>query len=174
MLSMPEVRVGEPIRHESLGLFPLFTDTMNDLDYRLSDEAISDGAITVEEISQQGSVPELKVNNPSGSRVLFLEGEELHGREAEPGAEHECAGGGREPGVDSGELRGGGALAVALEDVFDAGDTLFTEAAGLAEGVGHALAPGEIGASVGSRGGLGGGGSPECGFGDAIEDRGDG
>ena len=49
------------------------------VDYLLSDEAIAAGSVTVEEVSEGGSVPDLLVTNPGDSRVLFLEGEELRG-----------------------------------------------------------------------------------------------
>jgi hypothetical protein len=49
------------------------------VDYALSDEAISEGSVTVEEVSESGSVPDLSVENKGDIRVLFLEGEELVG-----------------------------------------------------------------------------------------------
>jgi hypothetical protein len=79
MSTLPDVRVGDPIRHEALGVFPLFSTPDGDVDYLLSDEAIQAGSITVEEISEGGSVPNLLVINQGDSRVLFLEGEELRG-----------------------------------------------------------------------------------------------
>ena len=79
MSIVPDVRVGDPIRHESLAVFPLFSTTDGQVDYLLSDEAIRAGAVTVEEVSEGGSVPNLLVNNQGDSRVLFLEGEELRG-----------------------------------------------------------------------------------------------
>ena len=79
MSIVPDVRVGDPIRHESLAVFPLFSTPDGDVDYLLSDEAIRAGSVTVEEVSEGGSVPNLLVNNQGDSRVLFLEGEELRG-----------------------------------------------------------------------------------------------
>ena len=79
MSTLPDVRVGDPIRHEVLAVFPLFSALDVGLDYLLSDEAIQAGAVTVEEISEGGSVPNLLVTNRGDSRVLFLEGEELRG-----------------------------------------------------------------------------------------------
>ncbi len=77
----PTIRVGDPIRHEALTVFPLF-DTgkaTEEVDYLLSDEAVADGTVVVEEIDESGSVPTLKVTNKGKRRVLFLEGEELRG-----------------------------------------------------------------------------------------------
>jgi hypothetical protein len=79
MSTLPDVRVGEAVRHEALAVFPLFSVLNAGLDYLLSDEAIQAGAVTVEEISEGGSVPNLLVTNHGDSRVLFLEGEELRG-----------------------------------------------------------------------------------------------
>ena len=79
MSTLPDVRVGDPVRHEALAVFPLFSVLNAGLDYLLSDEAIQAGAVTVEEISEGGSVPNLLVTNRGDFRVLFLEGEELRG-----------------------------------------------------------------------------------------------
>jgi hypothetical protein len=78
-LLLPKLRVGEPVRHEALSVFPLFAETCGQVAYRLSDEALADQSVLVEEISQGGSVPDLLVENKGDLRVLFLEGEELVG-----------------------------------------------------------------------------------------------
>jgi ARG/rhodanese/phosphatase superfamily protein len=79
MSTLPEVRVGDPIRHESLAVFPLFSTVDARVLYLLSDEAIQAGSVAVEEVNEGGSVPNLLVTNSGDSRVLFLEGEELRG-----------------------------------------------------------------------------------------------
>ena len=79
MLTLPEVRVGDPLRHEALTVFPLLDPTNGKADYLLSDEALTAGVVTVEEVGPDGSVPTLVVNNQADSLVLFLEGEELRG-----------------------------------------------------------------------------------------------
>jgi hypothetical protein len=78
-LPFGDVRIGEPIQHGSLTVFPLFQDGQRPADYLLADEAIQSGVLTVEEVSNEGRVPDLLVNNQSAQRVLFLEGEELRG-----------------------------------------------------------------------------------------------
>ncbi len=78
-VTFPEIRVGDPIRLEGLAVFPLFAQPTPGVDYDLSDEALNKGTITVEEISEAGSVPDLAVDNKGDLRVLFLEGEELIG-----------------------------------------------------------------------------------------------
>ena len=78
-VTFPEIQVGDPIRHEGLAVFPLFAEPSHGVDYDLSDEAINKGSVTVEEVSESGSVPDLAVENSGDLRVLFLEGEELVG-----------------------------------------------------------------------------------------------
>jgi hypothetical protein len=79
MSTLPEVRVGEPIRHHALAVFPLASLPDGHVQYLLADEAIAAGSVAVEEVSEGGSVPNLLVKNQTDSRVLFLEGEELRG-----------------------------------------------------------------------------------------------
>ncbi len=76
---LPQLRVGEPLRHESLSVFPLFSVPNGSVDYRLSHAAMEDRSLLVEEVSEGGSVPELLVENQGDVQVLFLEGEELIG-----------------------------------------------------------------------------------------------
>jgi hypothetical protein len=78
-VALPDLRVGEPQRHELLSVFPLFSNSSSTVDYRLADEALSDESLLVEEVSEGGSVPDLLVENKGDVRVLFLEGEELVG-----------------------------------------------------------------------------------------------
>ncbi len=78
-VTFPEICVGDPIRHASLAVFPLFAEPGPAVAYELSDEAIRRGSVAVEEVSEAGSVPELAVHNEGDLRVLFLEGEELVG-----------------------------------------------------------------------------------------------
>jgi len=79
MIFSEETQVGEAVRYDSLSVFPLFGKSGIAVDYLLSDEAIRSGQVTVEEIDQAGSVPDLMVENKGDVRVLFLEGEELVG-----------------------------------------------------------------------------------------------
>ncbi|HEY4312950.1 MAG TPA: DUF6569 family protein [Pirellulales bacterium] len=77
--AFPQVRVGEPICHDRIVVFPLFSDETKPVDYVLAADAIEAKQIVVEEISEAGSVPNLSVTNDSDHRVLFLEGEQLVG-----------------------------------------------------------------------------------------------
>ena len=78
-VALPEIRVGDPVRHESLSVFPLFTDARGDVDYLMSDTALGNESLLIEEVDQAGSVPDLLVENKGDVRVLLLEGEELIG-----------------------------------------------------------------------------------------------
>lgn len=60
-------------------MFPLFTESLGHVNYLLSDEALQAGSVTVQEVSECGSVPDLLVENSGDIHVLFLEGEELVG-----------------------------------------------------------------------------------------------
>ena len=75
----PSVHVGDPIRHRQVSVFPLFVDAPAPVEYVLGAEAINDGSVVVEEISESGSVPTLSVTNKANLLVLFLEGEQLIG-----------------------------------------------------------------------------------------------
>ena len=78
-VAFPAIRVGDLIHHESLAVFPLFAASSSHVDYDLSDSAIAKGTVSVQEVSEAGSVPDLSVDNQGDVRVLFLEGEELIG-----------------------------------------------------------------------------------------------
>lgn len=79
-LTLPRLKIGEPIKYEGLTVFPLFGENGGGgVPYALSDEAIASETVAVTEISEGGSVPDLLVENKGDTRVLFLEGEELVG-----------------------------------------------------------------------------------------------
>lgn len=79
MVAVPNVRVGDPITHDRLTVFPLFLESPTPVPYRLADDALADGSAVVEEVSEGGSVPQLAVRNKNDTLVLFLEGQELRG-----------------------------------------------------------------------------------------------
>lgn len=79
MVAVPNVRVGAPVAHGKLAVFPLFLDAPTAPAYRLSEEALADGSAVVEEVTEGGSVPRLAVDNKADSLVLFVEGQELRG-----------------------------------------------------------------------------------------------
>ncbi len=81
MFVVPQLRVGDPLAHEAVRLFPLFpaTPPAAGPGYLLSDEALAGGGAVVEEVGEGGSVPTLAVTVTAPAPVLFLEGEELRG-----------------------------------------------------------------------------------------------
>ncbi len=79
MFVVPDLRVGDSLRHANLTVFPLFADRTQSGGYLLSETALADGTAVVEEVSEGGSVPQLSVVVTGVNPVLFLEGEELRG-----------------------------------------------------------------------------------------------
>jgi hypothetical protein len=79
MVALPSFRVGEPVHHAGLSVFPLFSDSNGQVAYCVAEQALAGGSATVEEVSESGSVPELLVDNRGDIRILLLEGEELRG-----------------------------------------------------------------------------------------------
>jgi len=73
------LKLGRRQSYKNLTVFALLSDYAANLDYLTLDEALAAGAIDVVEVSQGGSVPELKVLNRSDRMVLILDGEELVG-----------------------------------------------------------------------------------------------
>ncbi|MCY4264006.1 MAG: hypothetical protein OXE78_04025 [Gammaproteobacteria bacterium] len=73
------VSFGEAQKHQNLTMIPLLAEGPAQPDYRLLDEAISSGSARVTEVSDSGSVPELKFTNDGDQPVLLLDGEELIG-----------------------------------------------------------------------------------------------
>ena len=84
MVTIPEIRVGESIVYGGMTVFPLFggarcSDGDGTIDYVLAHEAMASGTLAVSEVSEAGSIHELRAENSGDSAVLFLEGEELRG-----------------------------------------------------------------------------------------------
>jgi len=63
----------------NMGVIPLFTSVNESPQYLTLKEALEKGLLTITEVSQSGSVPELKVVNKAEIPVLLLDGEELAG-----------------------------------------------------------------------------------------------
>jgi len=74
-----KLHLGELHIHHELAVVPLFCTMVDGPDYITLKEALAGGGLTISEISQGGSVPELKVINNSSHNVLLLDGEELAG-----------------------------------------------------------------------------------------------
>ena len=70
---------GEPFGHGSLTLIPFSGNGNGKLDYVLGADAIEAGTLTVTEVDEGGSVPELLVKSDAETMILLLDGEELIG-----------------------------------------------------------------------------------------------
>lgn len=73
------IKPGEMQIHGNLAIVPLFLNGNGGPSYITLKEALERGSLTVTEVSEGGSVPELKVINKGDISVLLLDGEELSG-----------------------------------------------------------------------------------------------
>ena len=74
-----KITIGEPLYHHNLTVFPLSWPEFQVSPYVLLGQAIERGEATVEEVSEQGDVPNLSVTNNGGAPILIPEGEILVG-----------------------------------------------------------------------------------------------
>jgi ARG and Rhodanese-Phosphatase-superfamily-associated Protein domain len=77
-MPLETLQLGEPVEHRGIVICPLFPHRDPVAAYITLDEALPRG-LHVDETSDEGSVPELIVRNPTDSRVLLYDGEELAG-----------------------------------------------------------------------------------------------
>lgn len=70
---------GEAQSHEALTVLPMLADLPAGPEYLTLGEALAAGTLTITEITEGGSVPELAVVNSGNLPVLLLDGEELAG-----------------------------------------------------------------------------------------------
>jgi len=73
------LEIGDPVGHLTLTLVPLRGDAAARIEYVLAADAIRAGTLTVTEVSEAGSVPELAVTSTDDRMILLLDGEELVG-----------------------------------------------------------------------------------------------
>ncbi|MBU1671148.1 MAG: hypothetical protein KKF41_04595 [Actinobacteria bacterium] len=74
-----ELELGKGVVQGSLGVLPVHSSKPGELIYITYDEALGKKAITVTEVSEGGSVPELRLTNKGAERILILDGEQLVG-----------------------------------------------------------------------------------------------
>jgi hypothetical protein len=83
ILPITDVRVGEPSVCGGVAVFPLFSEPSlfpgSTCDYALAHEAMAAKTVAVCEVSEQGEVGELLVDNGGDLPCLLLEGTELRG-----------------------------------------------------------------------------------------------
>ncbi|HCY13949.1 MAG TPA: hypothetical protein DG414_08950 [Gammaproteobacteria bacterium] len=77
--TLGDIRIDEPLAYRSLTLFPLTRPVDGPPDYLTLTQALADGAATISEISESGSVPEILFENSADKPVLLVDGEELVG-----------------------------------------------------------------------------------------------
>ena len=87
--TLASVGIGQPLRFENLVMFPLLEHrpelaaeeprTHRRINYNVLDDAITGGFVEITEVSDQGSVPELRVLNRGQKPTLIVDGEELVG-----------------------------------------------------------------------------------------------
>ena len=78
---LESITIGDPVHSGGLTIFPLFRggSVPSEPGYTLLEEAVAHGVARVTEVCEEGSVPELRFENPGEKAVLLLDGEELIG-----------------------------------------------------------------------------------------------
>ena len=76
--------MGEPGIHNGIGLWPVFTVIRPEPTYITLVEALAMDGFKIQEVSQGGSVPNLRVINETPHHVLLFDGEELKGAKQNP------------------------------------------------------------------------------------------
>ncbi len=77
--AISELEIGSPQTFRGLSLFPLQSSLIGSTDYLLLGDALEAGLVSVREVSDGGSVPDLLVVNRADRPVLIVDGEELLG-----------------------------------------------------------------------------------------------
>lgn len=77
--AITSLELGNPATHRGLTVFPLTSGLTSSLRYMLLEEGLRRDLVTIREVSEGGSVPELAVENRAGLPVLIVDGEELVG-----------------------------------------------------------------------------------------------
>jgi hypothetical protein len=76
---LSSLQLGEMSTHKNLSVLPVFPGRNGGPVYLTLKEALQQGTLTISEVTDGGSVPELKVINKGDMPVLLLDGEELAG-----------------------------------------------------------------------------------------------
>lgn len=76
---LSQLTFGEVLQHQTLSVTPLLAADGREPDYLTLDEALARGELQITELSESGSVPELRLINKAAQAVLLLDGEELVG-----------------------------------------------------------------------------------------------
>lgn len=76
---LSNVQLGEVQTFENMTIIPVFVSGESEIEYISLSQALEQGLVTITEVDQSGSVPNLKVINNSDQWVLILDGEEIVG-----------------------------------------------------------------------------------------------
>ena len=76
---LSSLKLGEPRIHKGLGLWPVFAEVRPDPAYLMLVDALAHDGFKITEVSEGGSVPNLRVINETAQHVLLFDGEELKG-----------------------------------------------------------------------------------------------
>jgi hypothetical protein len=76
---LEKVKLGGKQNHLNMTLIPLLAPDAGEPDYMVLEEALGQQAVEITEVSQGGSVPDLKLVNKSPNKLLVVDGEELVG-----------------------------------------------------------------------------------------------
>lgn len=76
---LEKIQLGKLQKHANLHIYPLFFSGNHGPEYLTLKQAFENNLLIISEVSKEGSVPELMVENKSDSMVLLLDGEELMG-----------------------------------------------------------------------------------------------
>ena len=76
---MADIKVGDPTVYGGLAVFPLIGRNPGKRDYLTLNEALREKGVTVSEVSEGGSVPELRLKNNLDKDVFAADGEALLG-----------------------------------------------------------------------------------------------
>lgn len=76
---LSSIEFGDLQQYRNMAVFPLFTSMNHGPEYLTLKEALALGVLTVTEVSEGGSVPQLKAVNKGDLPILLLDGEELAG-----------------------------------------------------------------------------------------------
>ena len=77
--TLKKLKVADAQRYRNLAVFPILGSEVTGPDYITLGVALQQGLLKVEEVSEGGSVPEVRVSNSGEMPVLLLDGEELVG-----------------------------------------------------------------------------------------------
>ena len=77
--TLSALTLGEPATHRGLTVIPLTSEPEGNLKYILLEDGLDRDLVTIREVSEGGSVPELTVENRSALPLLIVDGEELVG-----------------------------------------------------------------------------------------------